>query len=357
MFARMRPSVLEYGLFFKSSGTAYRRDLWPASCDPPGRHISSRKETLRLLAELSTIFGTVLLPIITVVGLGALIQRIWPMDIPSLATLNLYIFVPTYLFVQVSESRLTWAEIGTIGVVVITPIVMLAIPLLLGLRKRGCTRETAGLIVVAGLFANAGNFGVPVAELAYGDAGAEIQSLCVMFANLSIFLGAYGIILFGQGHGWRSLLAYFRMPYLYVIATALVIRDTGWQPPEFIMTSADRVSLGMVPVALLTLGAQLATRFHWPDWSIVGSAMLLKLLLLPAITTIMVWCMGLWPWPGAQLILASAAPTAVNTLVLSIDLRSNPKAMADCVFWITIASLLTTTVLIAVLKATGGVPT
>ncbi len=82
--------------------------------------------------------------------------------------------------------------------------------------------------------------------------------------------------------------------------------------------------------------------------------MVIKLLLLPAVTCLFVLSLGLWPWPGAQLILASAAPTAVNTLLLSMELKGDAETAAECVFWTTLGSTISVSIILSLLRWAGG---
>ena len=151
------------------------------------------------MAAVLAILTTIMLPVLLIVALGALVQRAIPMQIATLATINLYVFVPVYLLVQVSESKLRWSDIGLVGLGCLLPIVLLGAITFGVLSWCGWPRVATVTVLVGGLFTNAGNFGVPVAELAHGARGAQIQSLLVMFANLSVFIGAYGILLSGAG--------------------------------------------------------------------------------------------------------------------------------------------------------------
>jgi malate permease and related proteins len=65
--------------------------------------------------------------------------------------------------------------------------------------------------------------------------------------------------------------------------------------------------------------------------------------------------MGLWPWPGAMLIVASAGPSAVNTLLLAIEQDGDVELAADCVFWTTLVSSITVTLVLALVRMCGGV--
>ena len=58
----------------------------------------------------------------------------------------------------------------------------------------------------------------------------------------------------------------------------------------------------------------------------------------------------LWPWPGAQLVIAAAAPTAVNVMVLTKELEGDAPAAAHCVFWTTLASAATVTLVLALIE-------
>jgi predicted permease len=69
-----------------------------------------------------------------------------------------------------------------------------------------------------------------------------------------------------------------------------------------------------------------------------------------------VWALDLWPWPGAQLILAAAAPTAINTLLLTVELDGDADSAAECVFWTTVFSAITVTITLVVLRYYGGGP-
>ena len=223
-------------------------------------------------------------------------------------------------------------------------------------------------MVVGGLFYNAGNFGIPVSMLAYGEAGGQVQALVVMFVNTSIFFLGYGILAVAKGDGFGAVLGYFKLPMIYALIAAFVVREAGWVHDsgldhtvwpiwiEWLKKAVGFTAEGMVPIALMTLGAQLAKRPRWPKWKLIGPVMFLKLAAMPVATGAVVWALGLWPWPGAQIVLAASGPTAVNTLLLAIELDGDTETIADCVFWNTIACAVTVTITLMILVNLGGKP-
>jgi predicted permease len=310
---------------------------------------------LPMIADALDIFVTVLLPALSIVALAAMVHRFRPLHLYTLSTLNIYLFVPAYLFARISRSTLSWADIGRMGLVILIPMAVMATATFLVLRAWGASRLTTSLVVVGGVFFNAGNFGVPVAELTFGAVGGHVQALVLMFLNFGTFFVAHAILAMGQGHGFaKSLLLFFKLPFPYVIAAALAVREYAISVPAWLSVSLESIALGMVPIALVTLGAQLASQARWPRWSLVGPVMVLKLILLPLITAFFVWALDMWPWPGVLLILAAAAPTAINTLVLALELEGDAETAADVVFWTTLGSSITVAIVLTVLRALVG---
>lgn len=304
-----------------------------------------------MLADILHIFVTILLPVLLIVGLGAVIHRFRPLELTSLVTLNFYLFVPSYLFTRISTSATSWTDIFRIGIAVFAPMLVVALGVLALLRWRQTERQIVAAAIVGTVFFNAGNFGIPVAELAFGEEqGGQLQALILMFLNFGTFMIAQTILSLGQGHGLlRSTLLFFKMPFPYVIVAALIVREYSLDIPSWFSGAIGTTAKAMVPMALITLGAQLASQARWPNWSFVGPILLVKLIVMPLTTCVFVILLGLWPWPGAGLILAASAPTAVNTLLLTMELGGDAETAADIVFWTTVASSITVAIVLSIL--------
>jgi predicted permease len=64
--------------------------------------------------------------------------------------------------------------------------------------------------------------------------------------------------------------------------------------------------------------------------------------------------LNVWPWPAELLILTASVPTAVNTLLLTLELGGDAELAADCVFWTTVFSAFTITGWLIVLRLYFG---
>jgi predicted permease len=128
--------------------------------------------------------------------------------------------------------------------------------------------------------------------------------------------------------------------------------------PIAISKTSKYLADGLVPIALVTLGAQLASNPRWPRWKPIGLVLILRLLLSPLQMAALLFLLhktgyhqvDLWPWPAELLILTASVPTAVNTLLLTLEIGGDAELAADCVFWTTIVSCLTITAWLVILR-------
>jgi predicted permease len=310
---------------------------------------------------VAEIFGTVLLPILLIVGLGAVLQHFHPVDMSSLSKLQIYLFVPIFLFYYVYTSTLSWQEMAGIAGAVVLAKVLLALPLYFFLSRTGVHRETTAVVLLSSAIFNAGNFGIPVAVRAFGEAGGAVQALVVMVANLSLWGVGYGVMATMAGRGARSaVIGYLKLPMVYCLIAAFILRGLKVTLPEPLIYSARTIANGLIPLALITLGAQLSHQAArgrtWPKWRVVLPVVALKLFVLPAVMALICILLHLWPWPGAMLIVAAAGPTAVNTLLLAIEQKGDIELAAECVFWTTLLSGLSVTLILYLVTSLGGKP-
>ena len=295
----------------------------------------------------------------------------------TLSKLNIYLFVPGFVFHNVSTSTLGWSTMG--GIVGMTLLQVITLGLLVwGIGKTlRVQHKTLAAIALAVMFYNSGNYGLPLADLAFHSRGAAVQAFVMMTQNILTFTIGLGIAAWAGAGGFASGIAtLFRLPILPTLAAALlgkwwIHRGGGFHPlPPAIAQTAQYVSNGMVPLALATVGAQLAGNPRWPRWRPVSMVLVLRLLLGPIQMAALLWllhelatwfpgsqtlvAMDLWPWPAQLLILTASVPTAVNTLLLTMELDGDADLAADCVFWTTIASCITIPIWLVVGHKTFG---
>lgn len=266
------------------------------------------------------------------------------------------LFVPAFNLVRVTDSDLTWSQMGLVAAAMLLAEIALAVPLWWFLRWRQVPARTASVMVLTSVIFNSGNFGIPLAERAFGNAGGAVQALILMAANVSVWVMGYLLLTSAHRPFHHALGEVAKTPVFLALVAALVLKGFNVKLPDTIHYPLSLVAMGLVPLALVTLGAQLAMRTGKPNWRLVGPVVFTKLVALPAVMTGVVFALGLWPWPGGMLIVASAAPSAVNALLLSVELDGDSEVAADAILWTTALCSVTVTLILALVRMAGGVP-
>ncbi len=109
-----------------------------------------------------------------------------------------------------------------------------------------------GAVVLPAAFMNAGNLGLPLMHLAYGDPGLQVAMLFfVTFAAMQYSLGI--AIVKGRG-GLGEVL---RVPLVYAAILGIVFNQTRWPLPKAVSVPIGMLAATVIPLMLLSLGARM----------------------------------------------------------------------------------------------------
>jgi malate permease and related proteins len=311
---------------------------------------------LLFLSQTHDLFVRVILPILLLVGLGAFVQSRLKLDLTPISRIQIYLFVPTFLFIGVFDSNLSWLIMGKVAGAVVLVKLCIGLPLFFVLRARKVAPAMIAAMILSSALFNAGNFGIPVIDRAFGQEGRSVQALVVMVANLSIWgVGAILTTTLTGGSFKSGVIAYLKLPMVYCLILALALKAFHVKMPEFLTYPLHQIADAIVPLSMLTLGMQLAQRRPELRAKIILPVLFLKLIAMPAVATAIVVFFRLWPsMVGAVIIVASAGPTAVNTVLLAMEQKGDVELAAECVFWTTVFSALTATLVLSLVATYGG---
>ncbi len=296
-------------------------------------------------------FFNIIFPLFITISAGYGIRSILPIDVRSLVRLQLYLLLPIVLFVKVYESELS-GEI-VLSVSLATAFVMTAMYVMSFViaRLRKYNPEDTSVFVNATTFYNAGNFSLPLMQLLYiNPIAVSIQAIIMLVHNIFFFTVGMFTIGSSRGNAKKALGYVFRMPFLYVMITGIILRRinmTIWDP---LWQSLSLMSTSYAGIALITLGAQLKeTSFKIGNLRIYLSNTL-RLLVAPAIAFAVVMFMGLEGIIAQVLIIAMGAPTAVNVALTSMEFDNNPEFASQAVLTSTVLSAVTLTIVIILVQ-------
>jgi malate permease and related proteins len=302
------------------------------------------------LSTLLGIFIHDIVPILIVIGLGYVFARLTRPELRTLSRVTFYIFSPCLVFVSLVESNIAGGEIAQIAVSVVA--ITLAMGLLAFLAARALRltpRQTSGF-VLAVMFVNAGNYGLGVNRLAFGPL---VESRAVIYFVTSSVLVYTGGVLIAKGFagGWRGAIKQlFRLPHIYALGLALLIRSQSWTVPQPLLDGLRIPAQAAIPLMLVLLGAQLANATVGQYWrpAIVGS--MLSLIVAPLIAFGVAQVINLGLLTRQAVVLEASMPAAVVSTLIATEFDAEPQLVTSTVVLSTLISPLTLSLIILLLK-------
>jgi predicted permease len=300
--------------------------------------------------ELFTTFANNLLPVLLVSGAGFLLGKLLPVDSRSLGRVVFYVFSPLLVFDLMIKSTVNLQEaLTTIAYTISVIATMGLLAFLLG-KLFQLERPYLLAVILTVAFGNTGNYGLPLVKFAFGDDALAIASL--FYVTTTILFNTVGVVIASLGHmDLRSALTgLFKLPIIYGVVMALLIKGIGLQLPLSVSRTIEIAANGAIPVMLILLGLEL-TRIQWShSFRALGLGVAVKLLIAPIVGLLFASLLGLQHTARQGSVLETAMPAAVATTVVATEYKLESSLVTAIVFLGTVLSPLTLTPLIVYLS-------
>lgn len=300
------------------------------------------------MLELWIILKDIILPVFIIMTIGYVLQKKFNLDVQTLSKLNIYVFVPGFIFVKLYEAQFTASLFVNVFFFFVLYILFLFIVSYIAAKLAGFTDGKKVTFTNSIVFFNSGNYGVPVNDLVFkGDSYAmSIQVIVLTLQNLFIF--SYGIFSMQSVDKGKlsALIGYFKMPVLYAMLLGILFNVWEIDLPQFMSVPVYYISEALISIALLTLGAQVAKLKLTSGLSKVYSSLLIRLVIGPLIALGMIYAFGVTGITAQALLIASAMPTSVNSAVIAVEYNKYPDFAAQIVLFSTLMSTVTVTLTI-----------
>jgi len=304
------------------------------------------------------VFTQVLLPILLMFGTGWLLDRKWKLDLATVVKLNINVFVPAFIFYELTTKKVTADEAWkTIAYTVAVVAVLFIIAGLVGKWRRYSLAQTRSL-QIASVFYNSANYGIPLMHLAYPGPSEALQVLIVLVQNIGNFTVGIFLVSSAKNRGWRAAIPMLRQASVWAVTAALIVRGVHgrFDPEHFVpsmrwlWTPVAYFHDGLVAMALITLGVQLSKTAARATLPRLGWALTLRLIVGPLVGWGVALLFGFQGELLKTMILSTAFPTAVNTALIAHEFNADTEYATGAVFWSTLFSMVTVTALIVVLR-------
>ena len=303
------------------------------------------------MQTVSFLFFNIILPIFIPIIAGYLLQRKFPLNVATLTKIQFYIFIPALLFTTIYQTELNSALLRDLILANLVLFALLWAVCLLCARLLKLDAGKRSAFINSVCFYNSGNYCIPLIQLMYHTPFAFSIQIIVMLIQ-QLLTNTVGVMNTSSANrSWKgALLENFRMPMTYAVLIALLCRWLSIDVPKPLWTSFELMAQGLVPTALITLGAQLAsTHLYLRNFRVlVSNAM--RLLVGPLLAAAVCWMWGISGVVAQVMVICAAAPSAVNTVLLAIEYRSDPEFASQTVFLSTLLSALTMPVVIALVQ-------
>ena len=278
------------------------------------------------------ILTKVTLPIITLAVLGYAMQNRLKLDIGTLNRIQVYVVMPAFLvhFLATAKQPLSaiWPVLG-LGFLLFGLLIPIGWLTAVLFRQRDSLGPMMGL--GAG-YANVGFFGIPVAQLAFGPSSVVYMS--VITSVVAILICTVGVALLAPASASRlgKLKSAFATPLMPSIALGLALRGLDFDLPPVIGQPMLLLGSIFTPLALYTLGAQIA------DAKIARVEPVPQLLLLALrfiIAPLLAWALC-WSFDFPReitnvLVVAAATPVGVLLTIFATEYKTEAEFISSAV--------------------------
>lgn len=207
------------------------------------------------LLDVYAVVGTMLLPILacTIVGIEWGRRKLtYPGAFVS--TLVTSVAVPALVFNTLATTHLENSSLFKVALAAIIGIAVMAGLSATLLKLRGLPVRQ---LIPTSTFPNAGNLGLPLSQLAFGDAGLSVA--VTFFAVASFLQHTAGVYIVSATKGGKGML---QSPIMFAVFLAVTLRGIGTMPPAWLLETSKLLGSLTVPLMLISLGYTLITLSH-----------------------------------------------------------------------------------------------
>jgi predicted permease len=299
---------------------------------------------------IASIFASDILPIFILAGVGFVLARRFRAEVRTLSTVAFNALSPCLVFYQLVTAKISGAQSIRVAAFCVLLTLAIGIAARLASLPLRLDRMTLSSFLLVAMFSNSGNYALPVVLFAFGQEALAFAS--VYFVTSAILIYTAGILVAASGHGSLRLAMtrLFKVPALYAVTAAVIVLATHTTVPAVIMRPVGLLSDAAIPVMLLVLGMQLERAVMPKHPAAVGAAVVLSLVVAPALAFGLSAILGLTGAARQAAIIEASMPAAVITTVLALEFELDAAFSTSVVFFTTLLSPITLVLLIAYLQ-------
>ena len=298
---------------------------------------------------LASTFANNILPIILLSAAGFALGKLLHIDARSLGRVVFYVFSPVLIFDLLIQNRLKLSEAAIVILFAFCFIMMMGLlTLLIGYLLK-LERTALVSILITTMFANTGNYGLPLVSFAFGEealsyAGVYFVTTTLLFYTLGVFLASLGHMSFRE-----AAFGLLRIPTMYAVLLAILINIWNLEIPVPLARAVELAAGGTIPLMLILLGVQLTSLEFSKNQRAMQLSVSLRMLIAPLAALLFAALFGLQGFTRQAGVTQASMPSMVSATVLATEYNLDAKLVTAVVFISTLLSPLTLTPLLVFL--------
>lgn len=302
------------------------------------------------MSLLLSILLSDILPIFAIASAGFLLARFMAVDVKSVSRVVFYALLPCLAFHMLVAYKQPSSLVGRLMLLAALVMTVMAVIGYLAGKGLGLDGKYLRSFLMVVMFSNSGNYGLPVVRFAFGPEALSAATVFFLTGAVLTYIAASFFVESHRGRLAGALEKIWRMPSLYGVAAALLVRAVGWRVPEGLMRPVEMLSDSALPVMIMVLGMQLE-RAVWPArWGSVMLAVGISLLVTPFVALGLAAILDVTGPARQAAVILSSMPVAVMTTILALEFEIAPEFTTSAVFLSTVLSPFTLAPLIAYLQ-------
>lgn len=295
------------------------------------------------------VFFHVVLPTTTVFVIGYILQRLRFLDVKSISTMAIYIFLPALVFTNLYEATFNRAFAILFVFAIFLLFALIVLNMLLA-KLFGWSKATESASMLSSVFMNSGNYGIPIIYFGVGEAAFPYAVFFMVIQSL--LMNSFGVYYASRGtssflHALKKIL---KMPATYAMLAAFLFQVSSISIPESVYSMIDLLADGSIPVMMVVLGMQLASITGLEmNWQVVTSSVVMRMFISPILAVLFITVFPVDPMLGSVMIIVSAMPTAVTTTLFAVEFDAKPNLVSTITLITTLMSVVTLTILLNLL--------
>jgi malate permease and related proteins len=298
---------------------------------------------------LAATFANNILPILLLSGAGFALGKLLHIDARSIGRVVFYVFSPVLIFNLLIQNHLKMSEaVGIILLTVCTVTIMGLLTYGLGTLFK-LERPVLISILVTTMFANTGNYGLPLVSFAFGEKALSYAG--IFFVTTTFLFYTVGVLIASLGHMnfKEAVLGLLKIPTMYAVLLAVIINAFQIPIPGPVERSVELAAGGTIPLMLILLGVELTRVQFSGSMRAMQLSVILRLLVAPLIALLLAALFGIQGYARQGSVTEASMPSMVSTTVLATEYQLDSRLVTAIIFISTLLSPLTLTPLLVFL--------